>query len=69
MRIISQDGRVCTTHEVEFCGKIVGCKPDNGGRKKEILGIYENRERAAQVQADIYCANQDGKTEFVMPKD
>lgn len=68
MRIISQDGRECTTHEVEFCGKIVKCKPDNNKRKKEILGIYENMERAAQVQADIYCANQDGKTEFVMPK-
>lgn len=68
MNIISQDGREIVTHSIEFCGKIVSCKPDNDMRRKEILGVYKNRLRATQVWEDIYCANQEGKTEFVMPE-
>lgn len=68
MKIIGQDGREHHTHNVEVSGKIVSCRPDSDRRRKEILGIYNNRELAFQVQADIYCANQNGKTEFIMPQ-
>lgn len=68
MKIISQEGKEIQTHDVEFCMNIVSCRPDKDRRRKEILGTYDNRLRAAQVQADIYYANQEGKTEFVMPQ-
>lgn len=69
MKIIDQWGNEHYTHEVEIRGGTVSCTPDKDRRKKEKLGVYNDIKRSAEIQAEIYCVNRNGQSEYVMPKE
>lgn len=68
MRITSQNGRVYITNTVNYCGNVVYCMPQNNMGQMEILGVYENKKRAARIVTEIYYAIKKGKSKFVMPQ-
>lgn len=67
MKIIDQWGGEHYAHSIEINQGNVRCVPDSDHRRKEKLGVYSGIERAAQIQAEIYCANCNGKLEYTMP--
>ena len=68
MVITRQDGVVDECTDIMVQGKVIYYTPKNDRRKKEMAGVYENRERATEIFSEMTCEGWNSKNpNYVMP--
>lgn len=68
MVITRQDGVVDECTDIMVQGKVIYYTPKSDRRKKEMAGVYKNRERATEVFSEITCVGWNNENpKYVMP--